>query len=141
MRGVAATVNPVNLVQPARQIVPTGIPALDKINLPHPPPFLETPLADQCLLDRPVPFQVNQPLNPVRIGVPNRASAMRLQSLPNIGRHADIETTVSSAGEDIDTRFHILVMEGSERFSEECPFINPKNTASPTHVGVQARDA
>jgi hypothetical protein len=64
------------------------------------------------------------------MGVVDQTRAMLLKSAANVVGHADVEAAVTSAGENVDTRFHTVVMESREVF-----FVLPPFFTSPTYVG------
>src|ERR1700682_5992389 len=85
------------------KINPPRIVALDQLDLPPPPPFLDLPLAARCRCHRFMRLEPDQPIDTVFGCEAGHRFGLMLPNSPNdIGSAADVESSVQPAREVID---------------------------------------
>jgi hypothetical protein len=91
------------LCNPRIEIVPIWIVLLDELDLPRAIPFLQSLLAENCLLDVIKLLKVHESVNSILLReAPNERLPMLINSSHQIVRNTDVKRAANPACQDID---------------------------------------
>jgi hypothetical protein len=88
---------------PRIKIIPIWIVLLDELDLPRAIPFLQSLLAENCLLDVVELFEIYQSVNSILLREAlDEPLSMLIDSSDQIVGHTDVKRAANPAGQDID---------------------------------------